>query len=452
MNVSINGDSARTVTLNHTEVSLINEIFTLEPIVKTCTEIIETRIFSEGVRVTSRLGTLKPEFVEFINTYFTAFAKEAFHQILQYGIVVYTVNDVVLEKRFRMKNHVKAKIPVVIPYSLVNVEYNIRNNGMRELQAEMIGTSRSERQSKLHVYVHKFPDIATGNHISRVSTLVSSYNFIRSIHDYTLVAEHVRSHPSVVVQHSTSDGRTQKSERSYYTEQTVLNQEIKTSDRRASMGVRQVAKMKVDSESVNENGEREFSVNPQNGRIINLRQLHSDNLFLLPPGFELSRNSTLPAARSDYTNLMHLYATTVCSVFSVPKTLVFNESSARSGNNSIDEGMLTKTLQSYEKMVLSCIMSVYDTIYEDKDYGTEPDVEFALSEKNLNSVEMLVKCWEYGVIDDQVLKRRMARMVGLLDEEISDDTSVMDIQLMLNGKMNQSNNMGNSSKKRKVDG
>lgn len=449
--MDLGGDSeyVRRVSLNRDEVSLINEIFTLEPVVKTCTEIIESRIFSEGVRVVGSMHrNPKPEFSDFISKYFTDFAKEAFRQILQYGLVVYAVRETMLEKRFRTKNYVKAKVPIVIPYFLVNVEYGVRNDGTRVVRAEMIGSTRSDKKTQLHVYVHKFPDIATGNHNSRVSALVSNYNFMRSVYDYTLVAEHVRSHPSVVLKHSNTDGRTQKSERSFFSEQVVLDREVKTSNRRAAMGVNQVAKMKVDSESVNEGGDREYSVNPQNGRVINLRQLHSDNLFLLPPGFELDRSSTLPAARADYTNLVHLSATTVCGVFSIPKTLVFNESSARSGNNSIDENTMIITLQNYEKNVLACLKSVYSVVYDD-----EPDaeVEFALSEKNINSVELLLKCWEYGVIDDNVLKRRMARMVGLSQDEVSVNTSIMDIQLTLNGKMNQSNNMGNSSKKRKVD-
>lgn len=429
-------DSLQTIALNERERGIIDEIYALDPVVKTCVSIIFDRIFVSGISFKQRDGkTLDPNFERYLSKFWLEFAKQSTEEIIKYGYVGFRIiTGVVGEDKS------KGKYPIVVPRSVYDVNIITTSDGIRKL------VTRPRGNFEVYLYVHTFPHDFNGNHNSRLSTLVSSYSFIKTIEEYTLTAEYVRSHPSMIVQHMRDpDGKSMKMITGVYAEDVMLGNQEYAAERRANASASEVARMKMVSNGVNQDGNADFVVDPQNKRVTNLRQIHDDNLFLLPPNLELSRNTTLPASRADLVQQFHLHALKVCSVFGLPKPMVFNESSSRTSNSEMDMQLLDRSIVEYEKFVVSLLSEVYEFIFK------EDEIIFSLSNRSEVTIEQLTKAWEYDVIDDNTFTSMMAKILGIDEELVKKNPDVIKKQITLHGKVNGSNNGGTTSSKQVVE-
>ena len=83
-------------------------------------------------------------------------------------------------------------------------------------------------------------------------------------------------------------------------------------------------------------------------------------------------------------------------------------------------------------------------------YG-DNEFDFLLSKRNAKSMDAIEKLWQYDIIDDKTYGKRMLEMAGLDESDLNVKMNPMKKQMLLFGKVNTSNNDGNSSGKTNIE-
>ena len=450
------------VSINKDEAEYINRFYRKD-IIGGIRSAIFPRLLGPGLKIESNLidsdGNPIPasEDLEYlVISHWLEFTREALDSLICFGYVIFTT-EVVKIPRADPGRKRNALVPRVVPHGRYDIridrptpttiEYVVR------LVDEQAMVPDGKSSDNVFYYMEQHPDVITGNHDSDMSHALKPLMFLDYITERAVVAEYHRTMPSVIVQpraNTMANADKMQLDRGEFTVFEDVSEQYYEVDALQNESLERNMEW---SEKQRESAARRPGpgfYDPQTRNVVKFDASFEANMRRLGGGMEVAGNVPKAEPRTDLTNVYNTFMTLVCGIFGIPKTMIFNESSARSNNSAIDSVKLDESAKNLRLRVEKMLQYVYFEIYGDTDMNIR--LNFA-PEISLDQLHELYKC---GVINDHVFANLMAARSGLSPELINTKIDVkksieLYTQAMAGGRQEQTPGGPNTKKRSSED-
>ena len=375
----------------------------------TSARIIEESI--DGMQPTS------DDFSDYVRGYLEPFLKDALVHLFVFGYFVWTTNEDVDPSTGR-----PLRFPVLVPDGLYWLR--VSTNSKYEVSWHAYSTNSSGASvgnlpgpdPLLRVYVlnGEHPDTITGQFRSRVAPLLKHAEFVDALMRNMVQADTTRSHPTVVLEFGEDTHGSLNNVDEMYADVDLLRRvgddsrarEMQTLSRLHQEGGRMDS---MKRQMAGTSGLHKIPVSTHGSSGVDgsfdYRSPAQDNLFIVPPGLNMSSHQ-LPKAETsenpllwDTQRLEH-----ICESFSIPNALMHtgNQSRIQAANkaDSSDFRQFSRTVKRWRKELLLCVSAVFYDIHGEG----ATSVRF-----HINSVPYMDTLTIFHLVDQDIMKREAAR-------------------------------------------
>ena len=489
------------------EMDELYAIYTRDPVIQMCKTLIHNRLFSEGINISfngyashdkglisgkSPLEVVEtnddnalqknysarskllnknnhktknasvveatPTFRKIVDKYYSKFASAILDNFFLFGFCAWKKITVKERDELRGNKLRKFEVPFCLKYGTYRAMVTQDSESMQpvvKIMTQKSGMWEHDPSIKILTVNSDFIDLKNGNLITKVSSLIQDNVFINKLLEYSLVAEHVRSHPTVYTQ-AQKDKNSSMSDivaNESYTDPDMLRDREISNHKRTKMQMNSLFRQKEFSDMLNHNYyggigvgglSNNTSSNKHSQMYYNKSQQWKDALFHLPEGIQLASSPQLPQSRSDLLPFIENRTKRVCAVFGIPRNLIIpdgggsNGSKMGGGSNIRDSQMLRDNITAYQGMVENALIDVYIEMYGDQD-----DVIIDIPISQLIDNDIIIQLYEEGCISEKTKAKYMLRSAGIPLNELKTNKPGVRIQ-----ELQQQSNMSTTQQKR----
>lgn len=406
------------VDLNEYEATEILKHFTGNDMIQSTVKFIRNRLLSRGIRVTGK-NEMDPQVVSgidyVINKYWSIFAEEALNAYLCFGYVPYIIRKISISEVPNAKEYKLGRkndfilVPVVLDYGTYMARYLITKQGEKKIEITLKESTPREKKIPAFAITVAVPDITNGNHNSHMSGLLDHLRWMDILMKTTIKGEVGRTEPVVIVQTRSDDTKTEVNPNTAlaYGDDDMAEQADAQKYHRHVNKMDELFMMRGMSTKLNETARGNVDINPRTREVIEFSSMVSSNMLVLGESHEIGNQPPKPEPRSDLANLIKDSATRISSSFGIPKSLILNESSARSNNSDIDLKVQTDTMSDYRKILLKTLEEVFYHIHSNN------NVHIELVEGTYIATESILLNYKMGVIDTDNFINLMGTTTGV---------------------------------------
>lgn len=325
---------------------------------------------------------------------------------------------------------------VVIPVHVYRDRYDVKARIYKDERVELIPVKRgaiNPTGNNFHIFVWPGmePNPTTGEHNSTVSSLVGEFRKIVRLKEMEERANHQRSHPPYVLEPAVSAGSGSTTDLMIHTTTTPFGQ------KNAAQSQQQKLVMAINEQTLaaslrpalgvvrDDNGERRVVKGPQS--------TFDDNKHYIPHGYKAaSSQPALPEVPANVLDYDLSYNKLVFASYGIPFSLALGDGKTASSGGAKQTANLggERDLEMFQKSLLQATKSL-ENLYAEMWHCSFPgntcreDVRFILRRVPFTSSGALHGLYNQGIIHESSLKKRLAQVHGLAEDDIATEPNVI---------------------------
>jgi hypothetical protein len=420
------------VILDDNEALMLQHIGQKDPTHAIAGRMLRNALFSEDLQANVVSEALKSSPIKNLEQYFIQFYNESLGHLVQadaiaLGYTVWTYSDT-LDERFGEER-------VITPVHVDRQRYGVIARTHKDERVEFIPFRRGNLKpstSNYHIFIWPGmkPNAVTGKHNSVISSLVVDHWKMQRLKEMEEKANIQRSNPSYVMEPAISGGSGSATDMAIHTTSTPFgvvnsakNQEQRLID---AMNERMLAEALRPALGIHTGPDGRKSA-------IKKESTFETNSHYIPHGYKgASSQPPLPEIPANVLEQDLAYNKLVFASYGIPFSLALGDGKTASSGGSKQTANLggERDMEMFQKSLLQAIKSI-EAFYTEVWFHSFPgstrreDVKFNLRIVPFTSSGALHGLYNQGIIHEKSLKRRLAQVHGLSEDDIATEKNII---------------------------